>query len=103
MNNNIDKDQARDIAMASLQGSTSASGSDERSWYLAFAKAWGNTLDNQANKLAEMSEQISDGQDSPASITKLTAESLRFGFLTQNSATSLNTTGEALKTMASKN
>ncbi len=103
MNNNINKDQMRDVALAGLQGSTSASGSDERSWYIAFAKAWGNTLEGQANKLSDMSQKISAGQDSPASITQLTAESLRFGFLTQNSSTSLNTTGEALKTMASKN
>jgi hypothetical protein len=104
MNNNVNNNQALSDAINALQNSTSASSSEQRSWYLAFAKAWGNTLDNQANKLERISDQIGNqGNDQPSKIAELTAESLRFGFMAQNSATSLNTTGEALKTMSSKN
>ncbi len=102
--NNVNTNQLREMSLSMLQNSTSFTGSEERSWYLAFAKAWGNTLDAQANKLADISDSISaQGNDKPSNISQLTAESLRFGFMATSSATSLNSTGEALKTMAQKN
>jgi hypothetical protein len=102
--NDVNNDQMRNDTLAALQSSTTSSSSDQRSWYLAFAKAWGNTLDTQASKLENLSDQIGNqGNDKPSKIAELTAESLRFGFMAQNSATSLNSTGEALKTMSSKN
>jgi hypothetical protein len=72
-------------------------------WFEAMAQAWGQALDNQANTIQQLSDQVSaGGSDSPATITELTAQSLRMGFLSTSSHTSISTVGEALKTMAQK-
>ena len=42
------------------------------------------------------------GGDSPSSITELTTESLKMGFLSQNAQTSISTGGEAFQTLARK-
>jgi len=80
------------------QSSSSSSGS----WYQAMAEAWGKTLDDQANTLETLGNQIGGGDDKPATLTLMSAESLKMGFLSQSSHTSLSSTGEALKTMAQK-
>ena len=72
------------------------------SWYEAMATAWGETLDNQANTITTMSDGLSAGSDSPSDITKLTAESMRMGFMSNSSASSLDAVGKALETMARK-
>jgi hypothetical protein len=71
-------------------------------WFEAMAQAWGDALDNQANAIQQQSDAISGGNDTPAAITELTAQSLKMGFLTSSSHTSITTVGEALKTMAQK-
>jgi vacuolar-type H+-ATPase catalytic subunit A/Vma1 len=72
-------------------------------WYQAMAEAWGETLDRQANTLEDLSTQIGEGgQDNPSTLTLMSAEALKMGFLSQSSHTTLSSTGEALKTMAQK-
>jgi hypothetical protein len=71
-------------------------------WFEALAQAWGEALDNQANSIQQQSDAISGGNDTPSAITELTAQSLKMGFLSTSSHTSVSTIGEALKTMAQK-
>ncbi len=80
-------------------GSTRTAGG---SWFEAMAQAWGDTLDRQAQQLESLSAQISAGDDRPATITELSAQSLRMGFLSTSSHTGLSTVGEALRTLAQK-
>ena len=72
-------------------------------WFEAFASAWGSALDNQAAKIESQADVISvQGQDKPSEITKLTAESMRMGFMANSSHTSLDSVSKALETMARK-
>ena len=72
-------------------------------WFTAMADAWGKTLDNQANNLETLSNEIGNqGKDTPSKVTELSAESLRMQFLSQSSHTSLSSLGSALETMARK-
>lgn len=75
---------------------------DSASWYEAMASAWGQTLDTQATRITTMSDALGAGGDSPSEITKLTAESMRMGFMSNSSASSLDAVGKALETMARK-
>ncbi len=60
------------------------------------AKAWGQILDKQAQEITDLSSQIGDnGQDQPSTLTLLTAASLKMQFMSTNSATSINATGQA--------
>lgn len=92
------------VGRASL-GNTrgSASSSDGGSWYEAMSKAWGQTLDGQAAKITEMSDVISSGGDQPSNMVKLTAESLKMQFMSNNAATSQNSVGQALETLGKRN
>jgi hypothetical protein len=75
----------------------------EGTWFQAMAEAWGKTLDKQAGKLEELAADIStNGADTPSTLTLMSAESLKMGFLSNASHTALTSTGEALKTMAQK-
>jgi hypothetical protein len=66
------------------------------------ADAWGKTLDSEAGRIEEMSNDISAGNDRPEAITALTAETLKFSFLSNSSHTALSSVGTALETMARK-
>ena len=72
------------------------------SWYEAMSKAWGATLDSQAARITDLSGQIGGGNDQPSSMVALTAESLRMQFISNNAATSQNSVGDSLKTLASR-
>lgn len=72
------------------------------SWFETMAEAWGTALDNQAARMISQAEIISSGQETPANITMMTAESLRMQFLSNSSHTALTSTGTALETMARK-
>jgi hypothetical protein len=88
------------IATAPLQ---SRNDGKATSWYQAMAEAWGQTLDKQAGTLESIAEQIStEGDDRPSTLTLMSAESLKFGYLSNASHTSLTSVGEALKTTAQK-
>lgn len=86
------------MATAPMSSNKNASGS----WYQAMAEAWGQTLDRQAADIESLADKVSGGDDKPATVTQLTAESLKMGFLSNSSHTALSSTGEALKTMAQK-
>lgn len=86
------------LAISPTQGSKPKSGS----WFEGLADAWGKTLDQQANSIEAISAQVSAGDDKPATITELSTESLRMGFLSTSSHTAITSAGEALKTMAQK-
>jgi hypothetical protein len=94
------------MQLQALAGSASSSQRPSResggSWYEAMAQAWGQTLDNQANNISTMSDSLGAGLDSPSQITKLTAESMRMGFMSNASHSSLDSVGKALETMARK-
>jgi len=81
------------------KGSDTANSS---SWYEALAKAWGQVLDGQATKLETLSDRIDAGDDQPSTLTQLTAASSKMQFMATSSATSLNSVGNSLETMARK-
>ncbi len=86
--------------MATAPSTTKKEGSG--TWYQAMAEAWGQTLDKQASTIEKLSGEIGSGSDNPATLTIMSAESLKMGFLSQSSHTALSSTGDALKTMAQK-
>jgi len=79
--------------------STSGSGSK---WFELMAEAWGKTLDAKATQMEQTAAQISGGDDRPATITQLSAQSLQMGFLSQSAHTGISSVGSAMETMARK-
>lgn len=72
-------------------------------FFEALARAWGEALDKQAQVIQEKSAALNqDGNDTPAAITELSAESARISFLANSSHTSLSESSEALKAVAQK-
>ena len=90
------------MATAPNMGKKSTSSSGGGTWYQAMAEAWGQTLDAQASTMETLAGEISNGGDKPSTLTLMSAESLKMGFLSQSSHTAISSTGEALKTMAQK-
>lgn len=72
------------------------------SWFEALAQAWGNALDKQADAIQAQSGKISGGDDTPATVTELTAQSLKMGFLSNSAHSSISGVSEGLNTMARK-
>jgi len=101
-------DKAAQNALLKLQAGyvqgarESATTEESKSWYEAMAAAWGETLDNQAQKITDLSNQVGNGLDQPSQIVQLTAESLRMQFLSSQSATANNSVGQALESIARK-
>ena len=83
-------------------GRGGASSGDSSSWYEAMSRAWGQTLDTQAAKITNLSDTIGAGGDQPSNMVKLTAESLKMQFISNNAATAQNSVGDALTTLARK-
>jgi hypothetical protein len=71
-------------------------------WFEAMADAWGQALDRQAGQIQQQSDVIAGGDDTPAAVTELTAQSLKMSFLSSSSHTAISTVGQALETMARK-
>jgi hypothetical protein len=94
--------QAARLAASPLLTTPRVGQSDESSWFLALARAWGTTLDAQAAKIQELSDGMGQGLDNPSQIVELTAESMRMQFLANSQSTSTNSVGQALETMARK-
>ena len=93
------------INPVSVMATTSSNSTKAKSgtWYQAMAEAWGETLDRQAATMETLATRISDGgDDKPSTLTLMSAESLKMGFLSNSSHTALSSTGEALKTLAQK-
>ncbi len=80
----------------------SVSGGSASSWYEAMSRAWGQTLDNQASRITQLSDMVSGGQDQPSVMIQLTSESLRMQFMSNNAATSQNAVGQALETLGKR-
>lgn len=91
------------MATAPLTSGTHGGTSKSGTWYQAMAEAWGQTLDRQAGEIETLADKIgAQGSDSPSTLTMMSAESLKMGFLSTSAHTALSSTGEALKTMAQK-
>lgn len=90
------------LAATPLTGSRMQQGNAPDNWFEAFAAAWGKVLDNQAAEIEQQSAQINEGGDNPSQITELTAQSLKFSFISNSSHSSLDSVGKALETMARK-
>jgi hypothetical protein len=93
------------IQMAMAPATTQQNGGSNGkggTWFEAMARAWGEALDKQANTIQEQSDVLSAGNDTPAVITELSAQSLKMGFLSNSSHSAISSVGEALSTMARK-
>lgn len=97
MNNNINTS----MALTAQRTATNNDSSDE-SWFQSMASAWGTALDAQADRISVLAQDVTEGVDTPAQLTQLTAESLRMGFISNSSHTSLTSVGSALETLARK-
>lgn len=86
-------------AAAPANGANSSEGSN---WFEAMAEAWGKALDAKANQIQATSNQLNNGNDTPSTITQLSAQSLEMSFLSNSSHTSMNSVGTALETLARK-
>ena len=76
---------------------------EAHSWYEAMARAWGQALNEQAQVITQLSDQVANaGQDQPSQITQLTAESMRFSYIATNASTATTSVGEALQTLGRK-
>jgi hypothetical protein len=94
---------SRSTSTLSLTSAAAPSAQDTKSWYEAMAKAWGQALNQQAQVITQLSDQVSNaGQDQPSQVTQLTAESMRFSFLATNASTATTSVGEALQTLGRK-
>ena len=87
------------IAAAPMTQQKNAKGT---TWFEAMADAWGQALDRQAGQIQQQSDVIAGGDDTPAAVTELTAQSLKMSFLSSSSHTAISTVGQALDTMARK-
>ncbi|WP_266167809.1 hypothetical protein [Dyella subtropica] len=95
------------IGNSAASAGRSASADQSHSWFEAMAKAWGSALDQQANKVTTLSDQVSSSgtngpSDSPSVLTQLTAESLKMQFLSTSASTSTNAIGQALNSLGQK-
>ena len=90
------------MASSPLTGNKMGKSGAPGTWFEALADAWGQTLDNQAQRIEQMSDTVSAGADNPSQITKLTTESLRMSFMSNSSSSSIDSVGKALETMARK-
>jgi len=76
---------------------------EAHSWYEAMARAWGQALNEQAQVITQLSDQVANaGNDQPSQITQLTAESMRFSYIATNASTATTSVGEALQTLGRK-
>jgi hypothetical protein len=101
INNNFT--EAQNKLSTSYQAKSSFQQLETKSWYEAMSKAWGDSLNNQAAKITELSNQVgANGKDDPASITLLTTESLRMQFLSNSASTTIKSVGQALEALARK-
>jgi hypothetical protein len=84
-------------------GASNVSAGDSQSWYEAMARAWGQALNQQAQVITELSNQVNNaGQDQPSTITQLTAESMRFSYLATNASTATTSVGQGLQQLGRK-
>jgi hypothetical protein len=87
---------------SALSGAAAPTHATTQSWYEAMAQAWGQAMNSEAQVVTNLSDQINSGQDTPAQITQLTAESLRFSYLATNASTSVTSVGDGLESLGRK-
>ena len=90
------------LSIVAAAPSNSSSSNKASNWFEAMAEAWGKALDAKADQLQSTSDELSNGNDRPATITKLSAESLEMSFLSNSSHTSMSSVGSAVETLARK-
>ncbi len=90
--------------LAAMAAAPPVSGGTDRSnnWFEAMAEAWGKALDAKADEIQATADKLNAGDDRPATITQLSAQSLQMSFLANSSHTSMNSVGSALETLARK-
>ena len=88
------------ITQSKPAGSSNSSGNS--SFFEAMARAWGDALDKQANRITEQSDRVSAGDDTPGAITELSAQSLKMGFLSNSAHSATSSVSSALETIARK-
>ena len=86
------------VAAAPSNGSSSKASN----WFEAMAEAWGKALDAKADQLQSTADELTNGNDRPATITKLSAQSLEMSDLSNSSHTSMSSVGTALESLARK-
>ncbi|HEY1391835.1 MAG TPA: hypothetical protein VFV25_00560 [Methylibium sp.] len=89
---------------AQHMGGEKAKGKGAGSWFEALAQALGQALDKQADKIKNLSSQVTDdnAKDKPSTMTQLQSESQRMSFMMSAADQVLKTLGEALSNMARK-
>lgn len=101
--NSLDTASAPGAGMRASGGGGSLDPSAASSWFEALARAWGSALDQQAERVTQLSSVVGEGSsDQPSAMIQLTAESLRLQFLSNNASTSTNSVGQALETLGRK-
>jgi len=99
-------DFCKDIVNYAAQnmGGEKAKGKGGGSWFEALAQALGQSLDKQADKIKDLSSQVTDAnaKDKPSTMTQLQSESQRMSFMMSAADQVLKTLGEALSSMARK-
>jgi len=95
------------IETSTAAGSTSVNRSNRNdqtnvSWFEVMAEAWGKALDDHANRIIEVADELNDGFDTPSTANRLQAESLRMQFLSNASHTAITSVGSSLETIARK-
>lgn len=101
MTNTINSASLGTLASLGNMG-TNESRDGKGNWFEAFSTAWGQALDNQADVITQQADVVKQGGDKPSDITALTTESMRMGFISESSHTSLDSVSKALESMARK-
>jgi hypothetical protein len=104
MNNvNLTNNALAANSAAGANKTRSATSGETGSWFEAMAKAWGETLDGQAQRITDLADQIGiQGKDNPETITMMTAESMRMQFISSSASTSVTSIGQALESLGRK-
>jgi|KBSSwiStaDraftv2_1062776.scaffolds.fasta_scaffold43441_6 hypothetical protein len=102
MSNYVNNNPLVQLAMAPTTTQQPGGNGKGGTWFEAMARAWGEALDKQAATIQEQSDVLSGGNDTPAVITELSAQSMKMGFLSNSSHSAISSVGEALSTMARK-
>lgn len=86
-------------------GRTAANASDKTSWFEAMARAWGDELDEQTDKIIDLSDKLTNSGDAatPGTSTEFQAATATLNFLSQAANNSVKTAGKAIETLARKN
>jgi len=99
--NNLAQSFANSILQSTLQNQQSGGSNGSGGWLIALAKALGKLLDQEAQKLQNMSNAVQNSNN-PGQVTQLQAESQLFKLMMDTFSNVIKTIGEGLAGMASK-